>query len=162
MSIAFSIPKKKLNSFMNIAYQEAVKGWKKNEVPIGAVIEYNGKIVSKSHNQTIMDNSITSHAEILALRRAGKKFGDWRFNKVSIFVTKAPCLMCTSAIILSRIKTIVYGTSGFQKSKDFKTSLKKIFNFFNEKTFPKVIGGILNDKCKKILQEFFKKKRILN
>lgn len=97
-------------NFMNEALKEAKKAYKKEEIPVGAVIVKNGKIISKAHNLKETKKRTTSHAEIIAINKANKKLKNWRLNDCEMYVTLEPCPMCAGAIILSRIKKIYIGT----------------------------------------------------
>jgi len=136
---------------MEEAIKEARKAYRKNEVPIGAVIVQDGKVISRGYNEVERRCNATAHAEILAIARAVKKTGGWRLNGCSLYVTVEPCLMCLGAILLSRISRIVYGASQPQFG-----SINKI------KKLPKrieIIGGVLKEKSRKLLQDFFRKHR---
>lgn len=143
-----------MEKYMVAALKEANKALKKGEVPIGAVIVKNDKIISRAHNMKENKNISTYHAEILAIQKACKKLKNWRLNGCTMYVTVEPCAMCCGAIKESRISTLVYGTknenTGFVKSK----------NIFFEKDKMIIIDGIYEKECKKIIQEFFKKKRL--
>ena len=108
--------------YMNIALKEAEKAFKKKEVPVGAIIVLNDKIIGIGHNKREFTSLITNHAELIAIKKAGKKIHDWRLNEATMYVTLFPCPMCASAIKQSRIKRLVIGAS----SHDLKT--KKIVN----------------------------------
>ena len=139
--------------FMKEALKEAKKAYKKEEIPVGAIIVKDGKIVSRAHNLKESKNSSTAHAEILAIEKANKKLKAWRLENCEMYITLEPCMMCMGAIINSRIKKIYIGTmdpkTGSCKSvidiKDYK------FNHVVE-----VETGILKDECEYILKDFFK------
>jgi len=101
--------KRDADYFMTHAYNEAIEAWKKDEVPIGAVIEYNGQIIASAHNQSRSSNDPTAHAEILAISQAASFIGDWRLNKCALYVTKEPCPMCSGALVIARIGKVYYG-----------------------------------------------------
>ena len=138
---------------MKEALKEAKKAYKKEEIPVGAIIVKDGKIVSRAHNLKESKNSSTAHAEILAIEKANKKLKAWRLENCEMYITLEPCMMCMGAIINSRIKKIYIGTmdpkTGSCKSvidiKDYK------FNHVVE-----VETGILKDECEYILKDFFK------
>lgn len=134
---------------MNIALKEANKAYRKGEIPIGAVIVKNGKIIAKAHNLKESSNLSTAHAEILVIKKASKKLKNWRLNDCHLYVTVEPCMMCSGAIIQSRISTVFFGT--FNINYGYSTVL--------EKNGVKVVKGICELECKKIIQEFFIKKR---
>ena len=123
-----------------------------SEVPVGAVIVSNGKVLSSSHNLTRLNCDVTAHAEILAIRHAEKIKGDWRLDDCELYVTLEPCMMCMGAIINSRIKRVYFGAY----DKDFGFSLS---NHFTMPHNIEVYGGICEDECKKILTDFFSSRR---
>ena len=95
--------------YMDIALQEAIKAYKKEEIPVGAVIVKNGKVISKAYNKKNESNRVKDHAEILAIDKANRKLRNWRLEDCEIYVTLEPCPMCASAIEQARIKRIITG-----------------------------------------------------
>ena len=145
------------NKFMKEALKEAQKAYDKLEVPVGAVIVKDGKIIAKAHNQKETKFDTTKHAEILAIQKASKKLNSWRLLDCDMYVTLEPCTMCAGAIINSRIRKVYIGTD------DEKTgacgSVLNLFEYkFNHKV--EVEKGILKQECKEILQRFFKELRL--
>jgi tRNA(adenine34) deaminase len=145
------------NYWMGIAIQEAIKARDEGEVPVGAVLVKNQKLIAQAHNQPILKNDASAHAEIQVLRIAGEKTNNYRLNNTIIYVTLEPCIMCLGAIMNARISKIVYG------AHDIKTgACGTCINLSKTKCFNHKIdtkGGILENKCKKILQHFFQNKR---
>ena len=143
--------------FMKEAIKEAVKAAKTDEVPIGAIIVKNGKIIVRAHNIIKSKKDPCGHAEILAIRKAAKKTDSERLNGAILYATIEPCSMCSGAILLARIKTLVYGAN------DLKTgacgSVHTILNDKRNNHQVEVIKGVLKDECGNLLSEFFKKKR---
>ena len=143
--------------FMNIALKEANKAFRWDEVPVGAIIVLNGKIIAKGHNLRELKGDITKHAELIAIKRANRKIKGWRLNDCTIYITLFPCSMCASAIVQSRIKRVVIGAP----CKDIKN--KEIVNLIFEKEKDKplieITENVLEKECSSILQEFFKKQR---
>lgn len=139
---------------MKLAIDEAKKAYEKGEVPVGAVVVVNGKIIARAHNSPISSKDPTAHAEILALRKASKKTGNYRLEEATIFSTLEPCLMCFGAIVHARIKKLVYGAS------DPKGGFT-VFSFDNKKINHKIIieSGLLSEECSEILSKFFKERR---
>lgn len=138
------------------ALKEAQKAYAILEVPVGCVIVKDGKIIARGHNVRERDQSITGHAELVAIKKASKKLGTWRLEDCDIYVTLEPCPMCAGAIIQSRIRSLYFG------AYDLKTgacgSVVNLFeNAFNHKV--NVYGGVLEDKCSIIIKEFFKELR---
>ena len=139
--------------YMIEALKEAKKAYKKKEVPIGAIIVRNDKIIARAYNRKEKSQIAIQHAEILAIIKACKKMKNWRLLDCTLYVTVEPCMMCCGAIIQSRIKKIVYGT----KNDNFGSveSVDSLLNKYNIE----IKNGILEEKCKKIITEFFNKKR---
>ena len=141
---------------MKIALKEAKKAYKKNEVPIGAIIVRDGKVIAKAHNVREKSKRAIAHAEIMAIEQANKALKSWRLDSCVMYVTIEPCPMCAGAIIQSRIKQVVYG------AKDIKAgSHDSVVNLF-EKTFNhkvKVENGIMETECSEIISDFFKRLR---
>ena len=145
--------------YMKIAIQEAGKAEQKGEVPVGAVLVNGDKeILSASHNQPIILSDPTAHAEILVLREAAARIKNYRLLSTVLYVTVEPCVMCMGAIIHARVSTLVFGT------KDFKWGAAgSLYNFAQDDRLnhhPQVIGGICQDTCRQLMQNFFKNKRI--
>ena len=137
--------------FMRMAIDMANRG--KVEVPVGAVVVCNGKVISKAHNTNVVTKLSTNHAEILAINKACKKMKANKLVDCDIYITKEPCLMCMGAIIGSRIKNVYFGCY----DKKFEV-VNKLDNFtFNHHV--NIQGGILEDDCAKLLSDFFKKLR---
>lgn len=138
---------------MAIALEEALKAEAKAEVPVGCVIVKNNTIIARAHNLREQKQSSLAHAEILAIEKACKKLGTWRLEDCDIYITLEPCLMCSGAIINSRFKRLIYGTTepkfGAHKSKT------NVFDInFNHKT--EVFSGVLAEESNKMLKDFFK------
>lgn len=145
-----------MNKFLDEALKEAKKAYKKLEVPVGAVIVRNGKIVAKAHNLRETKKLSTAHAEILCIERACKKLKSWRLEDCTLYVTLEPCAMCSGAIMQSRIKKVVYG------AKDLKNGcVESVCKLLDEKTTWKTEYEYIEEKnCSEILSEFFKKLRL--
>ena len=140
--------------YMSEAIKEAYKAYGKGETPIGAVIVRNGEIIARAHNLTETLNDPTAHAEILAIRKASDYLGGWRLINCDLYVTMEPCIMCSGAIVQSRIKKLIIGTKHIKNSY---TEMQHEFKIdFYEKNNVKVSFGVLQDECSNILQEFFK------
>ena len=143
--------------WMKIAISEANLAINKGEIPVGAVLIQDGKLIAKAHNQPILNHDPTAHAEVEVLRKAGKKLKNYRLARSTLYVTLEPCIMCLGAIMHARIERIVFGASdpktGVCGSKADLTSE----TFFTHKV--KVDGGVLEEENKEILQSFFKSRR---
>ncbi len=140
--------------YMRKALKEAKKAYDKLEIPVGAIIVKDGKIIARAHNQKETKFDTTKHAEILAIQKASKKLKSWRLIDCEMYVTLEPCTMCAGAIINSRIKKIYIGAS------DEKTgAVGSVLNLFDDYKFnhkPEYEKGILEQECSEILKRFFK------
>jgi len=143
--------------FMKLAYNQAIEAWNHEEVPIGAVIEYDGQVIASAWNQVESTGDPTAHAEILAITQASRALGDWRLNATTLYVTKEPCPMCSGASIMARIGRVVYalpdpkmgclgGASDLNQLPDSNHRLA-------------IRRGVLEEECKHLLQAFFQMRR---
>jgi tRNA(adenine34) deaminase len=144
--------------FMNLAIVEAKKAAENDEIPIGAVlVAENGELLSVAQNQNIARNDPTAHAEILALREAAHKIGNYRLLNTTLYVTVEPCPMCMGAIIHARVAQVIFGT------RDPKWGAAgSLYNFADDQRFnhqPEIIEGVCKDECKTLMQNFFREKR---
>ena len=143
--------------FMKEALKEAKKAYDKLEIPVGAVIVKDGKIIARAHNLKETKFDTTKHAEILAIQKASKKLNSWRLIDCEMYVTLEPCSMCAGALINSRIKKVYIGAS------DQKTgAVGSVFNLLEDYTFNHKVEYekcILQDECESILKEFFRELR---
>ncbi|UCH11686.1 MAG: nucleoside deaminase [Fidelibacterota bacterium] len=142
---------------MRQALAEAQRAFEAGEVPVGAVVGMKGKVIGRGHNQREGLNDPTAHAEILAITAAANHLNDWRLEGCTLYVTKEPCPMCAGAIVNSRLKGLVFGAwdeqagccgSLYQLCRDPR---------FNHQV--EVMGGVLEEECRSLLQEFFRKQR---
>ena len=143
--------------YMKLALKEAKKAYDKKEIPVGAIIVKDDKIISKAHNLKELKNDTTKHAEILAIQKASKKLNSWRLENCEMYVTLEPCSMCAGALIQSRIKKVYIG------AMDHKTgACGSVLNLLKDYKFNHVVEfetGILKEECENILKEFFKELR---
>ena len=146
--------------FMKRALKEAEKAYKKLEVPVGAIIVKNGKIIARAHNLKENKKQSTKHAEIIAIQKASKKLQSWRLIDCEMYVTLEPCSMCAGAIINSRLKKVYIGTM------DKKTgAVGSVLNLFEDYTFNHKVEsetGVMQEECEQILKKFFKELRKKN
>ena len=144
--------------YMSLAYNQAIDAWRRDEVPIGAVIELNGEIIGLAHNTVESAHDPTAHAEILAITQAAAKLGNWRLEGATLYVTKEPCPMCAGATLMSRLKRVCYAVPdpkmGCLGGATNLNDLARI-NHHVELT----AGGVLEPECRELLQAFFKLKR---
>lgn len=145
---------------MYSALQEAQRAFEENEIPIGAVIVYQDKIIARGYNQTEKLKDPTAHAEMIAITAAANYLQNWRLNECDLYVTAEPCVMCTGAILLSRIKNVYFGT--YEPKFGACGSLYNIIenNKYNHK--PNVFSGIYAEESKALLEKFFSQKRASN
>jgi tRNA(adenine34) deaminase len=143
--------------FMMEAIKEAKKAEELNEVPIGAVVVIGDKIIARAHNLRESQQSAVAHAELLAIDQACREIGSWRLENATLYVTLEPCPMCSGAIILSRVKKVVYGAS------DPKAGCAGTFmNLLQDDRFnhqSEVVKGVLAEECGQLLSAFFRKIR---
>jgi tRNA(adenine34) deaminase len=143
--------------YMKEAIKEAKKAEASNEVPIGAIVVIDGKIISRAHNLRESKQSAVAHAEILAIEQACQLVGSWRLENASLYVTLEPCAMCSGAIILSRVKRVVYGAA------DPKGGCAGTFmNLLQDERFnhqSEVTSGVLGEECGQLLSDFFRQLR---
>jgi tRNA(adenine34) deaminase len=144
--------------YMKEAIEQAKKAEEIGEVPIGAVVVHDGEIISKAHNLRERDQRSIAHAELLAIDEACRKLGTWRLEEVTLYVTLEPCPMCAGAIVLSRVKRVVYGAS------DPKGGCAgTLMNLLQEERFnhqAEVMSGVLEGECGSMLTNFFRSLRI--
>ena len=143
--------------WMQYAIIEANIAKDKAETPVGSIIVLNNQIIAKGHNCPISKNDSTAHAEIQAIRKAGKTLNNYRLNGTVMYVTLEPCAMCLGAIMHARIDKIIFGAYDNKTGVCGScTSLTKA-TFFNHKI--KINGGVLEKTCSQLLKDFFKKRR---
>ncbi|WP_421382485.1 tRNA adenosine(34) deaminase TadA [Bacillus salacetis] len=143
--------------FMKLAIEEAKKAEEKSEVPIGAVIVLDGEVIASAHNLRETTQNAVTHAELLAIEEACRKMGTWRLENAELYVTLEPCPMCSGAIILSRVKTVVYG------APDPKAGCAgTLMNLLEDDRFNhqcEVVPGVLQEECGELLTSFFRELR---
>ena len=142
---------------MNAAIEEAKKACAMGEIPIGAVIVKDNKIISRAHNETESLKDPTAHAEMTAIRRAAKALGGWRLTGCEMFVTAEPCSMCAGAIVWARIEKLYIGTMDPKSG-----ACGSVFNIPQEKQlnhFVKIETGLMQEECSRLMKDFFKQLR---
>ena len=143
--------------YMKQAIRLAGKAAELGEVPIGCVIEYQGKIIGRGYNRRTTDKSTLAHAEIIAIKKACKKMGDWRLEDCTMYVTLEPCQMCAGAIVQSRLGKVVIGSMNPKAG-----CAGSVLNLLQMKQFNhqvEIITGVLQEECSLMLSEFFQELR---
>lgn len=143
--------------YMREAIKQARKAAKIDEVPIGCVIVYDGKIIARGYNRRNTDKSTLAHAEIIAIRKAAKVIGDWRLEDCTMYITLEPCPMCAGAIVQARIPRVVVGAMNPKAGCAGSVINLLQMNGFNHKA--ELTSGVLVDECRTMLQDFFKEMR---
>ena len=146
--------------FMYAALSEAEKALELNEVPIGAVVVHDNKIIGRGFNQTEMLNDSTAHSEMLAITAASNHLQSKLLDECDIYITAEPCLMCSGAILLSRIKNLYF--AAFEPKFGACGSLFNVIENSKYNHKPTVYSGIYSDESKQLLEKFFKSKRQIN
>ena len=143
--------------YMRQAMKQAIKAYELEEVPIGCIIVYEGKIIARAYNRRNTDKNALAHAEIEAIRKASKKMGDWRLEGCTMYVTLEPCQMCAGAIVQSRMTNVVIGS--MNKKAGCAGSVLNILEMpeFNHQV--KVTRGVLENECGSMLSDFFRELR---
>lgn len=146
-------------SLMRLALQEAEAARQAGEVPIGAVISHQGRIIARAHNQREQLRDPTAHAEMIAITQAAEALGSWRLEECTLCVTLEPCPMCAGAIVLARIPVVVYG------ARDPKAgAVESLYRLLDDPRLNHrctVVGGVLAEPCGAILTEFFRAQRAM-
>ncbi len=143
--------------YMKAALREAKKAYKINEVPIGCVIVQQDKIIARGYNRRNIEQNATAHAEITAIKKAGKKTGDWRLEDCTMYITLEPCQMCAGAIVQARMKEVVIGAMNPKAG-----CAGSILNLLKMQQFNhqvQITTGVLGDECAGMLTQFFSELR---
>ena len=143
--------------WMKQALLQAEKAFAAEEVPVGAIVVHNGKVIGRGYNQKEQFNDPTAHAEMIAITAAANTLGDWRLNDCYLYVTKEPCPMCSGAIINARIKMIIFGC--YDEETGCCGSLYQLCGDPRFKTTIAVKGGVLENDSLSLIQDFFKVRR---
>ncbi len=148
---------KEHEKYMMKALRLAARAAEEGEVPVGAVIVHEGRIIGQAWNQVELLKDPTAHAEMIAITQAASALGDWRLENTTLYVTKEPCPMCAGAIVLARISWVVWGMTD-----PLRGGAASQFGIFQNKALnhqPQFISGVLEEPCKRLVQEFFKGRR---
>ncbi|MCR4410483.1 MAG: tRNA adenosine(34) deaminase TadA [Candidatus Saccharicenans sp.] len=142
--------------YMQLALAEARKAAARGEVPVGAVLVQEGRVLARGHNRPVSGSDPTAHAEIVAIRKAARKLGNYRLTGSTLYVTVEPCPMCLGAIIQARIRRLVYGAED-PKAGAVVSRLRFSLDQANHR--PEISGGLGRDECGQLLKDFFRQKR---
>jgi tRNA(adenine34) deaminase len=142
---------------MRAALEEARKGFDAGEVPVGAVVVADGRIVGRGFNQPIGGHDPTAHAEVVAIRAAAREIGNYRLVGSTLYVTIEPCLMCVGAMVHARVETLVFGATEPKAGAVVSSCRAHELPSLNHRI--EVVGGVLEDDCRAIIQEFFRGRR---
>jgi len=143
--------------FMREALRQGQKAYAADEVPVGAVVVREDKIIGRAHNQVELLRDATAHAEMLALTQAEAAVGDWRLTDCDLYVTKEPCAMCAGALVHTRIRRVIFGCA--DPSAGAAGSLLNLLQMQSFNHHCQITFGILQKECAAILQDFFRKRR---
>ena len=142
--------------YMREALNQAAKALEADEVPVGAVIVHQGRIIARAHNQRELLRDPTAHAEMIAITQAAEALENWRLEGATIYVTKEPCIMCAGAMVQARVDTVVFGASDEKAG-----AAGSVVNLFEEPRFNhqvKVVAGVLAEESAGLLREFFRER----
>lgn len=143
--------------YMKEAYRQAQKALAIDEVPVGAIIVKDGKIIARGYNQRERKQMVTKHAEMIAIEKACRRLGTWRLDDCDLYVTLEPCIMCSGALLNARIRRVIYGANvnrWFAFELLMKQTQPEQFNHQIE-----YIGGIMKEECSSMMSQYFKEKR---
>ena len=143
--------------FMRAALGEAARALQEEEVPVGAVVVHEGRVLARAHNRSLHLHDPTAHAEVLALRRAARKLGNYRLPGCSLYATIEPCAMCAGAIVQARLRCVVFGTEDPKAGAG--GSVLAILNHPQLNHRVEVRRGVLKEECASMLREFFRRRR---
>lgn len=145
------------DTFMRAALDEARKAQAAGEVPIGAIVVIEGRIIGAGFNQPIAAHDPTAHAEVVALREAARRIGNYRLTGATLYVTVEPCMMCVGAMVHARIETLVYGAAEPKAGALVSAQHAHEAPGLNHRL--KIRGGVCEDECRALIQAFFKERR---
>jgi tRNA(adenine34) deaminase len=144
-------------TFMRAALEEARKAFDAGEVPVGAVLVLEGEVVGRGFNQPIGSHDPTAHAEVVAMRAAARAIGNYRLVGSTMYVTIEPCLMCVGAMVHARVGTLVFGSAEPKAGAVVSSCRAHELPSLNHRI--EVVGGVLEEECRAVIQEFFKSRR---
>jgi tRNA(adenine34) deaminase len=142
---------------MRMALEEATLAYNEGEVPVGAVLIKDGKVIAKTHNQRETSKDPTGHAEIIALKQGSRGEDNWRLTDYTLYVTKEPCIMCAGAMVNARLGRLVYGCTDEKGG-----AVSSLYSVLSDKRLNhqvEVLSGVLEEECSEILKKFFRNRR---
>ncbi len=146
-----------LEHWMRLALDQSARAMELGEVPVGAIVVHEGQVIGAGFNQPLQATDPTAHAEVVAIRQAARAVGNYRVTGSSPYVTVEPCLMCAGAIVHARVDTLVYGTVE-PKAGAVRSAMRALDHpALNHRV--RVVGGVLEDECRQVMQQFFQRKR---
>jgi tRNA(adenine34) deaminase len=146
--------------FMGEALRQAVRAYEAGEVPVGAVVVREGRVIARAYNQVELLKDATAHAEMLAITQAEEAVGDWRLNDCTLYVSKEPCPMCAGAIVHVRFQRVVFGA--FDPKAGAAGSAMNLLQFPGLNHQCEITGGLREPECRNVLQTFFSEQRLRN
>ncbi|QMT31266.1 tRNA adenosine(34) deaminase TadA [Alysiella filiformis] len=155
--VAVFPPRDEMNYFMQFALQQAAQAAKLGEIPVGAIVVHRGNIIAQAHNSCVSQHNVSHHAEILALAQAGQVLQNYRLNDCDVYVSLEPCAMCASAILQARIRRLIFAAP--EPKTGAAGSVLDLFAMKNWNAHTAVLGGVLADESRQLLQDFFQSKR---
>jgi tRNA(adenine34) deaminase len=159
MSLLFEAGKTSPHEYyMKTACREALKAYDNNEVPVGAVVVFEDRIIGRGYNQVEMLQDATAHAEIIALGAAAHSLGTWRLNTCRLYVTLEPCMMCLGAVLQSRVEEVVYA-AGDSRFGALENTVYRESALSAYRRWPKITSGVCRDESRALIQDFFRKIR---
>ena len=142
---------------MQLALADARAARDATEVPVGAVVVHEGRVVGRGGNRTVRDRDATTHAEMIAIREASAALGSWRLAGCTLYVTLEPCAMCAGAMVLARVDRVVFGA--WDDAAGMAGSVVDLLRHPRLNHSPQVLGGVLAEECAELLREFFRARR---
>jgi len=142
---------------MRRALREAERGFKEDEVPVGAVVVKDGRVLARAHNRPVRLQDPSAHAEVLALRRAARKLGNYRLTRCTLYVTIEPCAMCAGVITQARLRRVVFGA--FDPKAGASGSALTVLNHPKLNHQVEIRSGVMAEDCARLLRDFFRRKR---
>jgi tRNA(adenine34) deaminase len=145
-------------TMMALAIEQARRALENGDVPVGAVVTVGSEVVATAYNRREADNDPTAHAEVLALREAGRVLGSWRLSEATVYITKEPCVMCAGALMSARVARVVYGAQDPKYGAAWS-----VFNILQDDRLnhrTEVTAGVLAEECMAMLRDFFEVRRV--